>query len=73
MAWVSIVASLVVLWVATLCKLITRFNCLKSISQARPPDPADVLEKDEGKKKKKEGEKSLLWVSVWVPQNSRNN
>ena len=72
MAWVSIVASLVVLWVASLCKLITRFNGLKSISRVQPPDPANVLEKDEGKKKK-EGEKSLLWVSVWVPQNSRNN
>ena len=52
MAWVSIVASLVMLWVASLCKLITRFNCLKSISQARPPDPANVLEKDKGKKKR---------------------
>ena len=25
------------------------------------------------KKKKKKGGKSLLWVSVWVPKNSRNN
>ena len=65
MAWVSIVASLVMLWVASLCKLITRFNCLKSISRARPPDPANVLEKDEGKKKKKRGrEKSSLGECV---------
>ena len=64
MAWVSIVASLVVLWVASLCKLITRFNCLKSISRARPPDPANVLEKDEGKKKKRGREKPSLGECV---------
>ena len=66
MAWVLIVASLVVLWVASLCKLITRFNYLKSISRARPPDPANVLEKDEGKKKKKKRgrEKSSLGECV---------
>ena len=64
MAWVSIVASLVMLWVASLCKLITRFNCLKSISRARPPDPANVLEKDEGKKKKRGREKSSLGECV---------
>ena len=64
MAWVSIVASLVMLWVASLCKLITRFNGLKSISRAQPPDPANVLEKDEGKKKKRGREKSSLGECV---------
>ena len=64
MAWVSIVASVVVLWVASLCKLITRFNGLKSISRAQPPDPANVLEKDEGKKKKRGREKSSLGECV---------
>ena len=53
MAWVLNVASLVVLWVASLCELITRFNCLRSISRARPPNPTDVPKKDEGDKQKR--------------------
>ena len=64
MAWVLIVASLVVLWVVFLCKLITRFNYLRSISRARPLDPVDVPMKDEGKKKKKRREKSSLGQCV---------